>query len=412
MQKVRRKKTIIGTVELSYTCGREICNAPLPPTSLGIVVMSEQWKGAITVPEYSGDTVNRLRSAVELIQALRNLRNIGELSFDNAKPTYCPRFNDHLSENMTYREVDYVTKDTLYHPVTLLLKAELRALVTGNSPVELLCNMNQYPLDYAKIYERFTTYRTEMGRNRVHRGDSLCGLTRRVNRRIISPTEIWFNPSWPHNHHKFQHHLGHPIEVGLDKCNTSADGNDVVTFKSERRIILQYLERQKHKCKYGLFDINREREPSSDFILQGYCDSMMEEQTANGCVLLETYADTFKREQTVSKKQQLRECEQNSMAIKDVLQAIRNSQDGWNRNAWAENFIIAFDDVEKQLEELQKARRGIFSCDISSNWDCDFDIQLGQTNRKRVDWSFHAPGFIRYWSLTIWYENGEARRLD
>ncbi|TGO35242.1 hypothetical protein BHYA_0165g00140 [Botrytis hyacinthi] len=154
---------------------------------------------------------------------------------------------------------------------------------------------------------------------------------------------------------------------------------------------------------------------SSDLIPQGYCDT-------NGYLLLESYADTFKREQTFATKATIAKTRAEfnghynsvtrEIAIKEVLQAIRDSQDGWNHNAWAGNFITAFDDIENQLEEIQKARREIFGCDISSNRDCDIDIQLGQTDRKQFDWSVNDPGMIRYQSLTIWDENGEARRLD
>ncbi|TGO49883.1 hypothetical protein BCON_0197g00150 [Botryotinia convoluta] len=399
MQKVRRWKIIIGTVELSSTWGRcnlspfcrEICNAPLPPTSLEIIVMSEEGTGAIPVPVYLIKTVKRLKSAVELVQALRNLRNIGELRFANAKPTDCPRFYDHFSENIIYREVDYVTKDTLHHPIPLLLQAELQALVTGNSPVELLCNMNQCLLNYAKTYERFNPYRKEMGRNRVHRGDSLYELTRRVklgpkkpaDRRIISPTEIWLNPYWPHNYHKLQHHLRHPVEVGLDKCNTAADDNDAVTFK-RREIYTFSSENTNINMAYSTLI---EREPSSDLISQGYCDSTMEEQAANDCVLLEAYADTFKRGQTFATKAMIARMRAefdgyyNSMpreiAIQQAMQAIQNSQDRCNYDVWADNFIIAFDDMENQFEEIQEARREIYSWDISSYLNNDIDVQLG-----------------------------------
>lgn len=227
----------------------------------------------------------------------------------------------------------------------------------------------------------------KMGRNGVHRRDSLYQLTRSVeferkhpaDRRIISPPEIWFNSYWSHSHHKFQHHLRHLGEVGLDKCNTAADENNAVTFKSERRIVLQYLERQywrilqssrdihlcirKHKRKYGLLDVNREREPSSDLISQGCCASTMEEKIANGCVLLEAYADTFKRDQTFATKATIArmqvefdECYNaipREIAIKEVLQAMRNFQDGWNHNTWAGNFITAFDNMEISLRRYK-----------------------------------------------------------
>ncbi|KAF5877213.1 uncharacterized protein Bfra_001578 [Botrytis fragariae] len=352
MQKVRRWKTIIRTYtwgrwNLSPFC-REICNAPLPPTSLEIIVVSEEGTGAILVPIYSIKALKRLRLAVELVQALRNMRNIGELRFANAKPTDCPRFYNHFEENITYREVDYVTKDSLYHPIPLLLQAELQALVTGNSTVE---HMN------ALI---FTEKRwAETGPIMKFHYMNLLGALNLSQKTIgswISPMEICLNPYWPHNYDEFQDHLRHPVEVGLDKWNTAVDDSDAVTFKSEYRIILQYLERQywrilqvsrdihlfirKHKRNYDLFDVNRERTLERLDLAR---ISRQYNGRANGCVLLEAYADTFKREQTfaaiatIARMRAEFDGYYNSMpreiAIQEAIQLIQNFQDGCNYNA-------------------------------------------------------------------------------
>ncbi|KAF7862583.1 hypothetical protein EAF04_007456 [Stromatinia cepivora] len=367
-----RTSMFLGRWNLSPFC-REICNASLPPISLEILIIEK-------------------RSSIELVQALRILRNIGELSFANAKAADCPEFYGRHSDRISYRNMDDTLEAGFYHPISVSLRVELKSLVTGNSPVDLLCNMNQCLLNYAKTYERYKPYRDDMGINESKHGETLHQVSQ------------WARHS------------------GLDKCNTAVDNDDHTAFKAERRLILQYLDRQYycileasrsihlfigiHKRRRGLLDIHKEKETFNCSISRMCDDSTMQGYAAKGCVLLEAYADALKRELTLSAKVTIARMraefegyyssKPREIAIQAVIEPMTNTQDGWNYDAWADNFIISFDDMENQLEEIQDARRDIFHCDISSDWGCDIDMKLGKTNRKRVDWTVNGPGVVFY----------------
>ncbi|KAJ8069421.1 hypothetical protein OCU04_003075 [Sclerotinia nivalis] len=394
--------------------------------------MSEEGTGAIPVAKLSRHGRKKKRSVVGLVQVLRILRNVGQLRFANAKAADCLKFYEDHPDEITFRKMEHTLEAASYHPIPISLQAEPKSLVAGNSPVELLCNMNQCLLNYAQTYERYKPYRDDMGINSSKYEITLHGLSQ-FGRYFQGqsygdprpPREFWLSPYWPY-FDVYPDHEQHLVESGLDNCNQAVDDNDDTTFKAKRRLVLQYLERQYqrivevsrdihrfiniHKRSCGLLDINREMKvikSSSERMSERMSnDTKMQGYAAKGCVLLEAYADALKHELTLSAKVTIARMRSEfegyysskprEIAIQAVIEAMTNTQDGWNYDVWADNFITAFDDMENQLEEIQEARRELFNCDVLSDWGCDFDVKLGQTNRKRVDWSVNGPGVVFY----------------
>ncbi|CAD6443816.1 ee36d6cc-605c-4bac-8edc-e434aa738015 [Sclerotinia trifoliorum] len=252
---------------------------------------------AIPVPAYK-ISEGIWKSLLEIVQALRILRNIGASRFSNAKAADCPEFHICHEYEIKYRVMDDTLKTDLYNPIPLSLQAELRSL----------CLLN-----YAQTYERYKPYRDGMGINRTRYEETLHRLSlfnryfpRETYDKNRLPREFWLSPCWSY-HDSSGRHEAHPVESGLGDCNQAVDDNDATAFKAKRRLVLQYLERQYRrvvkasrdvhrfiyiqKVSYGLLDINREMkfiesspERNHD---RKYRDTMIERYAAKGCVLLE-----------------------------------------------------------------------------------------------------------------------------
>jgi hypothetical protein len=91
-----------------------------------------------------------------MLEPLQLLRNIGSLTLK-------------LAGSEDVKSLLHFKRDKSEYQLTesdlppLSLETRLRQLITGNSPVELLINMYDYLLNYARSFERYELFKFEMG---------------------------------------------------------------------------------------------------------------------------------------------------------------------------------------------------------------------------------------------------------
>ena len=169
----------------------------------------------------------------------------------------------------------------------------LKELVQGDTPVERLRFMNESLLAYAQFFERSETYRREM---RMDFGVTKSERLRRENQPNIWDAAKTFNSP-------FKQYSLHPVEDALELACIASEEEDPQSFKTQRKIVLEYLEPQyrriittatiltefikAEKTNLGLFDANHHSPNSWEVEQQRFAEAVL---------LIEDFAKAFNRD--------------------------------------------------------------------------------------------------------------------
>ncbi|KAI9640198.1 hypothetical protein NHQ30_011435 [Ciborinia camelliae] len=462
LDKVRQWRLIIGSIEIwndtsaRWNLGafvREICDSATPPASLEIVVISEQSPGIVIQDTWNKSppaTRGSIPTAEDLMKDLYPLRNIGKIKFFDAKPDDCPVWQRpgtlwephiipvHEFKNVESRQEQEDSPDFVKKlPIEQSVQDELERLIMGNTPRELLHDMNRRLLTYARTFERHIHFKMSMGRNRSHIPIGQKVVAEEINQMVYYdrvPLEearqigaqynnetFWLNPFFPMESKFFgrrpRQMYYHPVEFGLELCNVCVQNNDSAKFKIQRALVIQYLERQylrilsasksvichiaSEKRQGRLFDPNRERDLNEPYTpYRPTSDEDEQFAMGEGLCVLEDYADSFRRELTFHTRLSIAKMRnefygyydamEREKAIKDVYEAIKDPRRGYDYESYKKGFRKAVDDMEEQLLEIQEARRGIFEDDKLGERGCDIDVNLGRVD-ERIVWDVLEP---------------------
>ncbi|ESZ90765.1 hypothetical protein SBOR_8836 [Sclerotinia borealis F-4128] len=200
----------------------------------------------------------------DIFKPLRMLRNLRRLDIEDAYASDVPDIIELASDNEREGLFKVHDKDgELEIPADLI--EELQTLTTSQQPVDLLHMMHEALTAYAQAFERYPSYKMQLG---LRREDIIDLDDRDLDHKKYLRTGA-FNP--------FHAPTFHPLEYALSMAKDAAVSGEAEIFKEYRRNALRYLEPQwarieeanhemtefvkREKVSDGLFDVfAREKE--------------------------------------------------------------------------------------------------------------------------------------------------------
>ena len=326
-----------------------------------------------------------------MLEPLKALRNVGSLTIRSA----C--LEDVRNSNYFKHKIEYrVHGSDLPNPD---YEHELRQIITGNSPVEVLPDIYGHLLQYARSFERCEPFKLEMGLDGSEDLETVVGKNYTRHARLLKQHT---NP-----YRRLKRY--HPVEAALSKARNHLNYGQTGEFKKYRSEVLTYLEPQyeqivnacdnltyfvkEEKMVGRLFDVNHGHEnlPCGDFSFETY-------NCAVAVDLLEEYANSFKRHLDFRTKAFFRIHQHqldyvfNQRPREMALQQLKQMFVQWDFEDFKVVFKKACDDLDQQFLEIRKARRELFFYDISDDRgvDTDFDLQLGRCD-EMINWDLNEP---------------------
>jgi hypothetical protein len=375
--KVRRWKVVIDLSNiLCDATFKYLCRilAHLPPKSLEIslVPTSNIW------PE------PRMR---EWLKPLRKLRNVDKFTLSDA-----PTIKITASPWEPFAHI--VSQFQVPHPMHLLsrvqgchsLARELKHLVEGNSPVELLPEMYNCLVYYFASFERYELFRSMFEQEYRCDPDIHLGLIGQGGHSMKKHNLLQlgtYENDYP------------PMSSTLSDAYVAVTENEDVRFKDQRVSILNRLEPQYQRiaAAYRSMAAFVEHEKLRGGIFEKldpvyiYPDVWWNKHYK--CVaLLEEYADALKIRDTMIEDQAEIEIQQafleshyRTLQAESAIRELRWILDGEKHFGFRDLFKRALDDLDSQYMIICKARSALYSCDKLNEPGCtigldeDFPLQ-------------------------------------
>jgi hypothetical protein len=191
------------------------------------------------------------------------------------------------------------------------------------------------------------------------------------------------------------------------RAKAASEIEDLSAFKIERAHIVEYLETEykriletacrlndfikENKCEGGLFDASRENHSR-------WQNENNNRQRATALVLLQEYAESFKRDIPLEIKTEIRlhqslyDSFYADLWINTLLQQVNTAFETRDHGKFAEYFIYAVDELDEEYLEIREARKQLFKGDILAlnQLGCDIDVDFSRCDEKVV-WSINEP---------------------
>ncbi|KAN0098365.1 hypothetical protein V8E51_014028 [Hyaloscypha variabilis] len=400
--KVRRWKWLIATGEgglfrsdsatpqLAALC-RAISKSPLQ--SLEILIVQTEHEGS------NGGCCENMEKILRPLRLLRNLPVQGLLFRD-------PEIQE-IPDKFRSRHYDTTLVSLL---PALDVSKGLADLVQGDTPVEFAFDMFPFLLRYAQAFERYNPFKWDMGWS--HGYDMLYA-------ELPPCYSSWLRRGHQNTLDASYQNGGHPVESGLKQARIAARIEDSTQFKSQRLLVLQYLEPQYQRVRTAYNNVLEfiEKEKLIGNLLganleMDFWDYQMEEEqggvsVAEGIVVLEELAQALRRDHPVKIKALIKQHQkwidriyyaperEGALANLNRDFEIQHTQD------FKKNFISAFNHMEDQYMDILKARSLLYKTDICGEPGCDIgleDIVLGE----KVKFHVGEPVFNAFLNL-LWY---------
>jgi hypothetical protein len=307
------------------------------------------------------------------------LRNIASLKIGEVERSDLP-FRDDPSQPLVSNNIPQE------------LKASLKTLVEGDTPIKYVFMMYEKLLEYAQAFERHPRFKAEMS--------PVWGLARRnrtQRERLVYSRE----------HNPFKQVPFHPVEMNLELASIASEANDADAFKQARSAVLEYLEPQYQRIVAQaaamaefVKDENRRRGRGWPSLFQG-SDYPPERDFVTTCIMyLEDYAATFVRDVPSYTKFHIRKEKEEfdfaystleremTMAMLYNIQALRSMV--YATREWRKWFKGAVDDMDKQYLAIRKARKALLDFDADDDYGCDIDLELWRCD-EMINWGTTEP---------------------
>ncbi len=217
-----------------------------------------------------------------MLQPLTLLRNIPSLRLEEAHGPDLPIYDASLDK-----------RSLIYNNIEAELKAQLKHMVEGDSPVTRVFMMNKKLVDYAGAFERSKKIRDAVNPGWGEARLMLSLAAAAVNQDLHD---------WPANQgNPYLQRRIHPVEVGLHFTSCASKDNDVKAFKLARSTVLEYLEPQYHRIvkaseRMAGF-VKGVKQPNEDFCVKRQSQFEPDMILLTVCILyLEDYVKAFSRD--------------------------------------------------------------------------------------------------------------------
>ncbi|KAI9646031.1 hypothetical protein NHQ30_005469 [Ciborinia camelliae] len=323
--------------------------------------------------EYDHPPLPKPEEIHRILSPLNTLRNIGNVIIRGADLDEIPEFA--ICENNSRIKRKIILPDPIYH-------SELITLMQSNTEVEPFHQIYHAFLKYAQAFERIAQFRNEM--------------TLISYKEEIQPLGNPFRDGGTF----------HPVEQALyDSANMvdeSGEGKqDVPELKLFRLNALSFLERQYVRIQKAADDlvefIKDQKKPDKLFSPAKLPSQHYRPEQDEALVLLQNYAESFARELTLGTKiailrqggsyEKRFENLPREIALRECIESYNNLND----KRFIANFKLAFDDMDAQYLEIQRARKELFQWDLKNPRSfTDVKIHYLRCDEK-VEWDKVEP---------------------
>ncbi|KAH6723735.1 hypothetical protein BKA61DRAFT_686504 [Leptodontidium sp. MPI-SDFR-AT-0119] len=274
-------------------------------------------------------------------------------------------------------------------------REDLTRLVQGNSHSLRVFEIYEKLLAYAQSFERHRPFSVYM--------DSKWGRARdQHGARLLGPEDIWYRAYQkkfdPLKAHPFKKFLRHPVEMNLEIASLASEDNDLESFRSARKAVIQYLEPQYKRIKAASSELKEfiKHEKQNPGPCPSYCPYPYF-QTCEEVIylsLIEDYHQSFVRDAPTNIRRVMRRWQREfeliystgkrEIAIKklsnwvellDMTEGSRRTP-GWR--VWAKE---AVDDMDEQYFQIQASRKALFEADPDGDYGCgEFDAENSRSD--------------------------------
>ncbi|KAK6601413.1 hypothetical protein H4I96_06754 [Botrytis cinerea] len=277
-------------------------------------------------------------------------------------------------------------------------------LIQGDSEVETIAEMYKSLLAYAQAFERLKTFQLSMDMNDMNdikempdRGYSFEPT------KDVATSDRYINPFKASSH---------PVERAISAAKTSMFQDKIHEFKTNRSILIQYLEPQyqtieaafknlvdyikPHNMSYGFFQYPSFIHTNEDEYEDGIAS--YNDIATQALVLLEDYAASFKRKLEPATKVEIRKYKSLFNTLYDDLpreRLMKLCEMAYEKQWWSqfiESYREAVNDMDSQYLAIRQARKKLYAWDLQAtvrevdvkamlsdeviNWDvCEPDLE-------------------------------------
>jgi hypothetical protein len=277
---------------------------------------------------------------------------------------------------------------------------DLRDLVTGNSPVELMQEMFRVLVTYARAFERCRSFRIQMG---LRREDI-------INIRNINSKDPDFERGMDYraeNPYRIPH--PHPVENGLEGAKDALVADNMAAFKTYRRNVLAYLEKQYLRIERAGFKLNDfvkyEKVALGLFSTQSGAmqwKARYDKRAYLAWILLRDYSDSFIRDAPdLIRAEVRRQMDVNQKHFKapsvsldrdSIISELAGDIRIDDTSNFRHNFQAVVNDCDAQYLKIFLARKELFKWDLYNGEK----VRCGVTTEyfrcpEKVKWRFTEP---------------------
>ncbi|PMD41299.1 hypothetical protein L207DRAFT_632736 [Hyaloscypha variabilis F] len=333
-------------------------------------------------------TTIKYLDAKDVLQPLTLLRNILSLRLEEAQGPDLPIYDASLDKSsLTYNNIEEE------------LKAQLKDMVEGDSPVTRVFMMNKKLVDYAGAFERSKKIRDAMNPGWGEARPMLLLAAAAVNQDLHD---------WPANQgNPYIQRRIHPVEEGLHFTSCASEDNDVKAFKLARTTVLEYLEPQYQRIikaseRMAGF-VKGVKQPNEAFCVKRQSQFEPDMILLTVCILyLEDYAKAFIRDVPCHTRFYIRReqhkfdlmyaSHERESLMRKLSGALELDRLAANPVPWKMWFKAAVNNIDRQYLKIRKARKALFDFDPTNDKDrgCDIDLELWRCD-EMVDWTVNEP---------------------
>ncbi|KAM3152065.1 hypothetical protein ABEW05_007575 [Botrytis cinerea] len=277
-------------------------------------------------------------------------------------------------------------------------------LIQGDSEVETIAEMYKSLLAYAQAFERLKTFQLSMDMNDMNEIKEMPdrGFSFEPTK-DVAISDRYINPFKASSH---------PVERAISAAKTSMFQDKIHEFKTNRSILIQYLEPQyqtieaafknlvdyikPHNMSYGFFQYPSFIHTNEDEYEDGIAS--YNDIATQALVLLEDYAASFKRKLEPATKVEIRKYKSLFNTLYDDLpreRLMKLCEMAYEKQWWSqfiESYREAVNDMDSQYLAIRQARKKLYAWDLQAtvrevdvkamlsdeviNWDvCEPDLE-------------------------------------
>ncbi|KAM3085584.1 hypothetical protein ACMFMG_002654 [Clarireedia jacksonii] len=254
------------------------------------------------------------------------------------------------------------------------LTRTLKTLAEGDRPVERTWEMNRLLQKLARAFERYVPHKLTMAGERLGQYTYYYFVADELKR--LGHGEFCRTKST--NPYIQGHNL---LENEMEMASTCANDLNSAGFKRHRKQIVEHLQRHYRRIVTAAETLN-------DYLPKiniSFIDSLTTMHERKRCaapllILIEHYAASFDREQTLGTQVEFRlqkerfDLVYGSMRREVLLAKLRSMFENDNYAGFGTTVIEVMKDMDSQLREIKEAWENLFSLDVYDERCCDVDF--------------------------------------